>query len=37
MNVKKEIPTGSTIDRVEIGSPIPTSFARLWAELTKKS
>ena len=37
MKVKKEIPTGSTIARVESGRPIPASAARLCAELTKKS
>ena len=37
MNVKKEIPTGSTIERVSSGTSSPTSANRLCVEVTKKS
>jgi len=37
MKVKKEMPTGRTIERVSSGTSSPTSASRLCVEVTKKS
>ena len=37
MNVKKEIPTGRTIERASSGTSMPTQANALFVDVTKKS